>query len=425
MDKIQVIKKILDRFSEENVRYCYLRNYEFLMGSGETPEGNIVVDSRDMINVRKILRNSGFIERKQQFSLMHKSYFKLVGLEKISFDIQVGGVYWNDMQYCGKEILRNRVKKDFLYTPSNEDTVVMLIAHSILGKRKFKKKYQKIITELLLIVDRDYVIRKLSKIFTKKSAKGIMSKINQRDFSSIPFYNLILFFILKKPKQVGIITLLFLRWFKQKKNPLRLFPLVSIVGPDGAGKSTAVKELASFLEENNRKVKIVYSGRGRDNILPIRTIGRKYKSKERKKDSVKKSSKVPLKRKVLYTLMAPVYALDLHLRYLFYMLPARLKGKIVLTDRYGSDIILMKNVSFRLKKLLLSMFPKPSINILLYNDPEVLHARRPEEKVSELERQMKIFVTQKYSLKIETTNQEENINTVKTFVFTKLLRNWF
>ena len=61
------------------------------------------------------------------------------------FDIQVGGIHWNDMPYLGEEVLNNRVKKSYFYVPSDNDTFVMLLTHSILGKRYFKPKYKKIL----------------------------------------------------------------------------------------------------------------------------------------------------------------------------------------------------------------------------------------------------------------------------------------
>ena len=123
--------------------------------------------------------------------------------------------------------------------------------------------------------------------------------------------------------------------------------------------------------------------------------------------------------------MAPIYTLDLLLRYYLKMLPKRLKGNIVLTDRYGSDIILMKNVPFWYKKFLYSLFPKPTISIFMYNTPQILYARRPEETLSDLAGQMNIFTKFKYTLSVKSTNLEQDTKRIKNFVFTKLLQKWY
>ena len=65
--------------------------------------------------------------------------------------------------------------------------------------------------------------------------------------------------------------------------------------------------------------------------------------------------------------------------------------KVVITDRYCSDILLMKNVPLGLKRSLLKLFPKPTITFYLYNSPRILHQRRPQESVEELSRQLKLF----------------------------------
>jgi len=84
----------------------------------------------------------------------------------------------------------------------------------------------------------------------------------------------------------------------------------------------------------------------------------------------------------------------------------------------------MENAPFWLKRIFLSLFPKPSISIFLYNSPEILHNRRPEESVNELERQMKIFRKFDYSLELKSTDEKKDSTTTVEFVTTHLLRNW-
>ena len=427
---LDLIEKVLREFNKENVNYCILRNYEFLLGEPMSIESiDTVISKNDLEKVDEIFKRFNFQKRKQQFSLKHKAYFKLINLEKISFDIQVGGVHWNDMAYLNQSILRNRIKKSYFYIPSNEDYFVMLLVHSILGKRYFKSKYQKILLELYLDIDKNYVFDKISKIFNQRVAIFLLKKVHQNDFKKINAYKLISYFLIKKPFRLVVLSLLTLRWMQQRRNPFRLTPLISIVGPDGAGKSTMVKNLINCLNESGRKTSLIYTGRGRENILPIGLFGKMYKRSEKKKDKQTgdfyKHKKSSLKRKIMYTLSCPIFALDLYLRYLFKILPERKKGKIVVTDRYCSDIILMKNVPFLFKRFFLNLFPKPTISILLYNDTKVLHERRPEEPIVELERQMKIFRKLNYSLKLKSIDQKNNCILVKNFVLVRLLRNWF
>ena len=421
--QIDFIRKILNEFDENNIQYCILRNYEFLTGEPYPVESmDTVVAKSDLPKVDYILNKNGFIKRRQQFSLQHKAYFKLINLQKVSFDIQVGGVHWNDMCYLNEIILKNRVKKDFFYVPSDNDYFVMLLIHSILGKRYFKSKYQKILFSL--DTDKEYVIGHLARIFNKSVAKNLYKLVKNNTFDKIKPYQLALYFILKKPQRIATSTALLLRWLHWKRF-LRLSPLISFIGPDGAGKSTVVSELQKYLKNSGKNTVTVYMGRGRSHLLPITILGRKYKSREKKKDFNAGKQTSRKNRSLLYTFAAPLFTLDLFLRYYLTILPKRMKKNIVITDRYCSDITLMKHVPLSFKKILLKLFPKPTISVFLYNEPETLHQRRPEEPVKELERQMNIFNKFRYSLRLKTTNKEEDFGKVINFISSKLLREWY
>jgi len=138
---LTALKKMLIDLDKQNINYCILRNYEFLLGELFPMESvDTVVSREDFMRMDALLRSQGFQKRRPQFSLQHHAYFKHVGRQMISFDLQVGGVHWNDMVYLDEILLVHRVKKDFFYVLSDEDAFVMLLAHSILGKRYFKLK---------------------------------------------------------------------------------------------------------------------------------------------------------------------------------------------------------------------------------------------------------------------------------------------
>ncbi len=430
MAQKEILRSVLIAFEQEHVRYCLLRNYEFLLDESLLPESlDTAIAKDDLPKADAILRRFGFEQRTQQFSLVHKAYFKVLGLQKVSFDLQVGGIHWNDMRYLGEEIFARRKKTVFFSALSDDDYYVMLMAHSILGKRFFKPKYQQILKTLH--ADKEKISVELSRIFTRNIARQLLEKAEAGNFTAIkPFFPLSIF-VCKKPKRIGTLAALSWRWLLQKKNPFQMAPLISIVGPDGAGKSTLVQALREALEKTGRKAAIVYVGRGRQNILPFSSMGRAYKRAEKQRDAQKemigknKEEKRHLLRSVLYTLMAPIFAIDLYLRFLFTILPLRLKRTIVITDRYCSDILLIKHVPLAVKKMLVKLFPKPTLSILLWNTPEILHARRPEESIAELQRQMDIFNTQQYSLQVRTENGKADTEKITSFVLAELMKRWW
>jgi len=431
---LEHLKLVCSDFEKNAVGYCVLRNFEFLFDSNFPWEGlDMTVRKDDFWKVKEILIQHGFTERKQQFSLKHRAYFKMVAGVKVSFDIQVGGVYWNDMKYINETIIANRIKKEFFYIPCDNDFFLMLLVHSILGKRYFKPKYQEQMSLLLWqgLVDEHLAVGNLSALFTENMATKIIRLVKLKQFEKIPIASLLFIFVFKKVKNAAILAALTVRWIKWKR-PLMPYPLISIVGPDGAGKSTLVHSLHAYLLMNKRKSAVVYMGRGRENILPFTTLGRKYKRAEKKRDTqissnstITGSSHISFRRSFLYTLSSLLFVSDLLLRYWLAIFPLRMRQRIVITDRYCTDIILMKNVPFRWKKWLYSFFPKPTISVLLYNTPEVLHQRRPEETVEELRRQMEIFNKLEYDLWVETSSFEEDKRKVLDFVMTKLLIDWY
>lgn len=429
MEAVAVLREVLEAFEKENSRYCLLRNYEFLLDKNIPPESlDTAIAKDDLPKVDSILRSFGFSQRTQQFSLVHKAYFRVLGLQKVSFDIQVGGIHWNDMPYLGEEIFSRRKKEAFFSILSDEDYCVMLLAHSLLGKRYFKPKYQRIITTLLTKndINKEHIRAELSRIFSTKIADRLLRKGEQGDFSSIHPAIPLLTFVCKQPQRIITLGGVFFRWLKQRKNPFQAAPFISIVGPDGAGKSTLVHAVRKALQQTGRTTAIVYLGRGRGTLLPISRLGRAYKHAEKKRDAqhVGKQRKKYL-RKLLYLATAPIFAADLYARYLFRILPRRLRRNIVITDRYCSDLLLMPHVPWQVKKSLASLFPKPTLSIFLHNTPEVLQARRPEESIEELQRQLAIFNRQEYSLRLKTEEGKKDSEKVITFVLTELMKRWW
>ncbi len=418
MNRIEFIKSVLVKLDSKSIKYCILRNYDFLLQnrfnvSKSERSIDIVVENIDLFD--KVMIDLGFQKRKPSFSLKHVSYFTFNGLDLVSFDVQINGVHWNDM--CYFNVLENRVKKSFFYVPSNDDMIVMLICHSILGKRFFKPEYKQIISNTNF--GQDYVLIQLTKVFGN-NAKSILDKINKNDFK-LNFYLLCLKFIFNKVSHIKIFILLFFRWIKWKKF-LFSRPLISFIGPDGSGKSSATRNLISFLESENRQICYFYSGRGRKNILPITKLGRVYKKKE------KNMKHNYFFKNTLYIISSFMFTLDLLLRYVFKVFIPRRLGKIVITDRYCSDIYLMKNVPLFMKKFFLSLFPKPNLTFYLYQDTSVLLKRRPNEDLDNLNYQLSMYnELSNYmdAIKIKTENYDKDKLNILTKSYSYILKEWF
>lgn len=461
MTKLKLIRHVLEELERQKISYCVLRNYDFLLEEREPfsraeKSIDLVISIEDQARFENLLYQLHFQKRKPQFSRCHHAYFRVESDQTtnntavISFDVQVGGAHWNDLRYLSAaQLMANRVKKSFFYVPAEEDTFVMLLVHSLLGKRYFKPEYAEKISALASPIDKDKVLACLTAIFNRRIAKELYRLAGAHDFQALlnKKYQYILYFILKSPRQAATFTALFVRWLHWK-HFFRPSPLISFIGPDGAGKSTMAGLLATYLEQEGRKVSLVYTGRGRGQILPITALGRAYKRREKKRDAQMnnnlgmnetkaKANVAPLAsskgiRSLLYTVAAPFFTLDLLTRYALKIMPLRRSGKrrkpVVITDRYCSDILLMKHVPLPLKRMLLSFFPRPTLTFYLYHTPAQLQARRPRETTEELFRQLALFDQLKPSLKpveIKTENRDKDFKTIVAAVQTLLYKEWY
>ncbi len=433
MEQHKTILTIFEKLEAQKIGYVVLRNYLFLLEGREPQQASeksvdMMVSEDDYARFDLLMRENGFQQRQQQFSHAHKAYFMIHKLKSISFDVQIGGIYWNDMKYLSAEdVLSQRQKLKSFYVLHDDDVYVMLLLHSVLGKRYFKKEYAEILLKLRNSIDQDIVQKKLQRTLPKYRARWLFSLAQENNFDKIisQKYVFIFSFIFSSPKNVAIFTALFFRWIKWKKF-FRNYPLISVIGPNGAGKSTLVAALVQYLQKHNRKAVQIYTGRGRGQLLPFQKLGNAYKHKERKKDKQQRPSL--WKRKIAYTLAAPIFALDLGIRYLFLIWPLRQRRTIVITDRYCTDILLMPNVPFWLRYFLFRLFPKPTKTFYLYNSPEVLHERRPEESSESLQKQLMIFDQMKGYLKTHKvlTNETEKVQEeVFTAVMNYLYKEWF
>ncbi len=423
------------------MQYAILRNYDFLL-EGRTelrPEEksiDMAVAGKDKEPLEAVLKQHGFLRRLPQFSLAHQAYFR-IDKEIVSFDIQFGGVHWNDMCYLDeKYLLANRIKKDFFYAPSISDRYIMLLLHSLLGKRRFKPEYREFLEQHKEQAANPYVLERAAGIFGVALARQMMHDAGHCKFQALvrKKYYYISYFIFSSWKRMGIFFPLILRWLRWKR-PFSPYPLVSFIGPDGAGKSTLAQGLQPYLAAQGRRAAIVYTGRGKGQLLPVRRIGNLYKSQERKKDAARHAEKTPADkpgRKLLYSLWSLVTAADLALRYAFLIFPRRRFRRWVITDRYTSDLLLMEHVPVRLKKFLASFFPLPTITFYVYQDAEVLHERRPAESLEGLQKQLRQFeeIRQRMgalgsiTIRIRTEDKEQSARQVQERVMEYAYRNW-
>jgi thymidylate kinase len=413
--------KILRKFSDLNVNYVIMRNWEFLTKEVNLGKDiDIVVDSDSVGKVAKILLKEGYVREKISPYSHHFGYAKYFPreLKLVKFHFHVGGISGRHVTYLSAEqLLKRRERVGKYYVVSPEDLYISLVLHSPGSKR-----YTKVANKLM----------KLDEIYLKSNLINILGKslgikVFEREFSTLT--------TLKKkirskvfwgdPLGALYVTGMSALWYIPRF--VRGAPVISFIGMDGSGKTTATSKMVNLLKAHRIKGELVYVGRGRGNILPIQFFGRKYKRREKLIDSnMKINDNVKFSRKVVYSLAAPVFYLDFLLRY-FKVFVSRRTKKLVITDRFATDFLIMKNVPLWLRKLLYILSPKPTAVIYLYNSPEILYRRKPGHPAGDLERQEKLYSGVLKQVKkvhiIKSLNENQTIKDVSEIIFDEIISN--
>lgn len=147
-------------------------------------------------------------------------------------------------------------------------------------------------------------------------------------------------------------------------------PVVAFVGPDGAGKSTVVEEVAALIPLGVRVAYLGNRGAGRGGG------GGRPKSTWRECAGVAKD-----------TLRAARRLAREHW--------AARRGSIVLCDRHPKELLAVKPrrppPAASLERALVRMFPDPDAIVVLHAPADVLHARKQEHPVERLEEWLRAY----------------------------------
>jgi len=423
MKSTAIIRTVLRAFKGQNIDYAIMRNYDFLLYSTKQvgKDVDIVVKEHSEHKIHRIMKKLGFIKEPICRLSKHTGYALLVPEEQklLKFHFHLGGITGAFITYLKAESLLRRRKqiKDF-FAISDEDQLVSLLMHASFDSPKYYKIIRSLIAKKLDVHYMQYALRKL---LFHKTADAVLTAAMKPDFKKLAkLRNKIRYGVLFR-RPWNILTFLKVRGgcgIMQLPRKIRPAPLVSLIGMDGAGKTTATKAMMNILDKNKIKAALVYTGRGKKNILPIQAVGRPYKQVEKKM----KLPKTILQ--TIYTLAAPFFAADLFLRYWFSIFPKRMSKKIVITDRYATDMLVMRHVPDAVRKVLYAILPKPTTTIYLYNDPKILNKRKPQHPIEDLYRQEKLYnnlINDLCVIQIKSESREQVIADVGSVTFQQLL----
>ena len=388
--------ELFKQLNLQHVNYCVLRNYEFLPGSTGTSDLDIWVHPDDYPKFRGILKC--ICETGIAYLVSYKSdalcpQFTLCAyLSGLQIDMHVGIANHRGVPYFDQEILSHNVSYyNGIRVLNPEIDSLMCFLKETLNNKKCKRSYcekaHKAVKNMSFDVFTSYMkafsprIRKeiYSLLASEKNTEENIRQLGMKASSDL---------LGVKAKMKHIIG----QVVKLKRFIHPIGYTIAFMGTDGAGKTTVINAVTPILNEAFHKG--VHYEHMRPNCLPGLAVlfGKKSKAEVPQvctdPHGGKQSGMVGSLLRLSY------YLLDYTLGYACKILYDKsVKNHVWIFDRYYYDFILdPKRACLSLPKWLVRMFeacvPTPDLIVCLGAEAEIIHNRKPELPLDEVERQV-------------------------------------
>lgn len=341
--------------------------------------------------------------------------FKLMALDACS-DYRKNGVLW----LKSEQVLKNRKKnKAGFWVPSDQDNFKYYLIKRI-EKQSIAKQHLEYF-EACISLNLDDYRTSLQELFGVVYAKKVEKAILSLDLKWFETELKTLAHKLRqnKPKQT-MLTLFNSYLSEQKRKLSRIIEptgiVITMLGPDGSGKSTILNFVVENFHEAFRKTKLFH-------LRPHFGKQSSGQSVENPHAQKPRSSFAGLS-KLIYFLVDYWYG------WIRYVLPNKFESTLIIFDRYYHDMSVdsyryrLPN-NFRFAKWSQVFVPKPDIWFIFIAPPPVLVERKGEVTLSEAEKQVEKYSSLKTELNnaflIDTNSEmQKTLHQVQTQLLSEL-----
>jgi thymidylate kinase len=410
-----LLNTIFSQLSIRNLDYCILRNYQGLPHDvGNDVDMFIpkqqIKEFETVLN--ECLADSNWIWIKSVHRFCFHSYYiaELIPTSTILKIDVWGSINWRSFSTASSQVILD-TKQNFngFWVVSSGTEAGISIFKEYLQFGKVKDKGDGIHKEhfnQLVKDDPENFLATVALDIGEDWARFALECVQQRDWEKLESKvnsirrHLILNHFIRNPfQQIGVL-ILFTWGHIYDKFIFQPGLFICLIGPDGSGKTTISsginRDFTSILQPTNK----FHYYHGHFGILPelksfynivARWLKRKPKSIPNQveglpRDKVKPYSLPSALLSVLY------YTVDYWCgNFLVWRLKS--KGDIILFDRYFYDYLMSDVYQHVPRWLLWTLFrfvPQPDIVIYPYNDPQIIHDRKPELTVDEIAKQAEI-----------------------------------
>jgi hypothetical protein len=376
-----MILSLFKKLEQENIQYCLIRDGDRVDQFLEGGEIDLLVRPDQFPLFSKLLINFGFIRlpdwghRPHHFFLSYDWKFDSWLKIDLITEITYGRYAHNLRTSLAEDCLNNRHHNGTTYVPSPEDELLTLLLHCVLDKGYFSPARKERLGELRQQgIDTNRVTSLLNIYWSPDMSWQIL--INRIDSGNWKAFldegEKVASYLVRGHRLGTAIHSIQSRILRKFNNWVGKFqirgPLVALLAPDGAGKST----LANNIEKSF--------------YLPVEII---YMGLYQKGDKVSGASFLP--GSGLIKKLARQWMRYLTARYY------QMRGRLVIFDRYTYDSFLVPQKDLNLVRrwrrwILAHACPSPDLVILLDAPGDLLYERKREHTAEFLEQQRRSYL---------------------------------